>query len=157
MGDDHIHPATVGDMQPQGTIDPAHGPGHEPFEIKVRNILAFGIALAIVCLIVFFVISTVFMGNFVRDERRAQLAVPERLRDDRGQFPEPRLQASPPGDLTTMRKEDAAALDSYGWVDQKKGIARIPIDRAIDILATEGLPTRRADAKAKPPRPQEDK
>ena len=41
-----------------------------------------------------------------------------------------------------LRPGEDAILNSYGWVDQKNGIARIPIDRAIDILAARGLPAR---------------
>jgi hypothetical protein len=39
-------------------------------------------------------------------------------------------------------------LNSYGWVDQPKGIVRIPVAQAIDILAKRGLP-RTAPAPAK--------
>ena len=35
-----------------------------------------------------------------------------------------------------------AILDSYGWVDPDKGIVRIPIDQAIDIVAQKGLPSK---------------
>jgi hypothetical protein len=30
------------------------------------------------------------------------------------------------------------ALESYGWVDREHGIARIPIDRAIDLTVERG-------------------
>ena len=40
-----------------------------------------------------------------------------------------------------MREEERDRLSSYGWVDRKAGIARIPVDRAIEILAKKGLPT----------------
>jgi hypothetical protein len=33
-------------------------------------------------------------------------------------------------------------LSSYGWVDREAGIVRIPIDRAMDLLAERGLPAR---------------
>jgi hypothetical protein len=154
----NVHEARVGDMQPQGDFDRQHsGPGHEPTDLSLRGIMSFAVGLTILGLVVFFVLSTVVMRNFLREERRELAARPERFRDDRGQFPEPRLQSSPPGDLTTMRKQDAQALNSYGWVDRKKGVARIPIDRAIDILAREGLPSRRAGSAAKPPTPAEGK
>ena len=29
-------------------------------------------------------------------------------------------------------------LDNYGWVDKSAGVVRIPIDRAIDLLAVRG-------------------
>jgi hypothetical protein len=39
--------------------------------------------------------------------------------------------------LQDLRKQDAAALTSYGWVDKQKGVARIPIERAMEIMVTE--------------------
>ena len=33
-----------------------------------------------------------------------------------------------------------AASTAYGWVDRKAGIAHIPVERAMDILAKTGLP-----------------
>lgn len=44
--------------------------------------------------------------------------------------------------VAALRPGEDAILNSYGWVDQKNGIARIPIDRAIDIVAARGLPAR---------------
>jgi hypothetical protein len=31
-------------------------------------------------------------------------------------------------------------LHSYGWVDQGTGVAHIPIDRAMELIAQRGLP-----------------
>src|ERR1700757_415003 len=39
--------------------------------------------------------------------------------------------------LKTLRDEDAKALTTYGWVDQKKGVARIPVELAMKLTATE--------------------
>jgi hypothetical protein len=33
--------------------------------------------------------------------------------------------------------EQRADLHSYGWVDQKQGIVRIPVERAIELLVQE--------------------
>lgn len=35
------------------------------------------------------------------------------------------------------RAADRAVLESYGWVDRERGIARIPIDVAMDLVARE--------------------
>lgn len=56
--------------------------------------------------------------------------------------PEPRLQTDPPKDLQEMRARENEVLDGYTWIDRKRGIVRIPIDRAIDVLAERGLPAR---------------
>ena len=58
--------------------------------------------------------------------------------------PEPRLQVSAPKDLKQYKAAQEEILNSYGWVDQKAGIVRIPIDRAMDILVQKGLPVRGA-------------
>ena len=38
--------------------------------------------------------------------------------------------------------QEEQTLHSYGWVDQQAGVVRIPIDRAMELLAQRGLPTR---------------
>ncbi len=47
--------------------------------------------------------------------------------------PAPRLQTDPIGELEALRAEEDALLGSYGWVDRDAGIARIPIERAIEL------------------------
>jgi hypothetical protein len=32
-------------------------------------------------------------------------------------------------------------LNSYGWVNKEKGVAHIPIERAMELVAQRGLPT----------------
>jgi hypothetical protein len=54
--------------------------------------------------------------------------------------PEPRLEPYPLAPGQRLRAEEDAALTSYAWVDKQAGVARIPIDRAIEILAARGLP-----------------
>jgi hypothetical protein len=39
--------------------------------------------------------------------------------------------------LKTSREEAAKALTTYGWIDKNKGIARIPIDRAMELTVAE--------------------
>src|SRR2546422_5857297 len=82
-----------------------------------------------------------------RDAGRASYAF--LLRQSAGRIlpPEPRLQGapghqiSPQDELRQTRAEAEAALSSYGWVDEKTGIARIPIDEAIKLLGERGLPS----------------
>lgn len=56
--------------------------------------------------------------------------------------PPPRLQTSPERDMRQMRADEERVLSSYGWVDQKAGIVRIPIERAMEMLVERGLPAR---------------
>jgi len=57
--------------------------------------------------------------------------------------PEPRLQPKPVMDLKQFRAGEEAILNSYGWVDPEKGVVRIPVERAIELVAKEGLPSRK--------------
>jgi hypothetical protein len=58
--------------------------------------------------------------------------------------PAPRLQPDPRADLLAQRALEDALLETYGWVDKSRGIVRVPIERAIDVLAERGLPARPA-------------
>jgi hypothetical protein len=39
--------------------------------------------------------------------------------------------------LKTSREEAAKALTTYGWIDKNKGIARVPIERAMELTIAE--------------------
>jgi hypothetical protein len=54
--------------------------------------------------------------------------------------PEPRLQVNPQADWQRVRATDEAQLSSYG--QGAGGGVRIPIDRAMDLVAQRGLPAR---------------
>jgi len=56
--------------------------------------------------------------------------------------PAPNLQMQPFKDVYMLRQGEAERLGSYGWVDKDGGIARIPIDRAMEMLLQRGLPAR---------------
>jgi hypothetical protein len=52
----------------------------------------------------------------------------------------PRLVTSEPLALAEFRAQEDALLTSYGWVEKDKGLARIPIEDAMRIVAEHGLP-----------------
>jgi hypothetical protein len=58
------------------------------------------------------------------------------------QFPGPVLQTTPWQDLRQFRTAEDTQLKTYGWIDQKGGVARLPIDKAKELLLQRGLPTR---------------
>jgi hypothetical protein len=41
-----------------------------------------------------------------------------------------------------VRAEEQEKLSSYGWVEPNAGVVRIPVERAMELLAERGLPTR---------------
>lgn len=55
----------------------------------------------------------------------------------------PRLQVDEIYDRENYENRENSVLESYGWVDRSRGIVRIPIERAIEVLAERGLPHRR--------------
>ena len=60
-------------------------------------------------------------------------------------FPTPRLQTDDGfQDIAELHQREDLLLDHYSWVDQSKGKVRIPIDRAMEILAQRGLPVAQA-------------
>jgi hypothetical protein len=54
--------------------------------------------------------------------------------------PEPRLEAYPLAARLVLRAQEDEVLTTYGWVDKDRGIARIPIDRAMELVVERGLP-----------------
>lgn len=39
--------------------------------------------------------------------------------------------------LAELHAKEQAAATSYGWVDQSKGVVRLPLDRAIELTARD--------------------
>jgi hypothetical protein len=63
----------------------------------------------------------------------------------------PKLVTSEPLALAEFRANEEALLTSYGWVEKDKGLARIPIEHAMRIVAAQGLPKFEAEAGAATP------
>jgi hypothetical protein len=53
---------------------------------------------------------------------------------------EPPLQVSPRADIDALRKRDEKALQTIGWIDRERGIARVPIEAAMEMVANNGVP-----------------
>ena len=56
-------------------------------------------------------------------------------------FSQPRLETNERIEINDFRLQEEQKLDTYGWVDQQGGAVRIPIDRAMDLIAQRGLNT----------------
>jgi hypothetical protein len=84
-------------------------------------------------------------------ETRAPLAAPAvhprieggRIVSDR-EMPQPSMLVSEPNNLDTFRRSEEAILHGYGWADETAGAARIPVERAKEILLERGFPVRPA-------------
>jgi hypothetical protein len=69
--------------------------------------------------------------------------------------PEPMLQGvpghttDPQLDLRNKREADEAANDKLDWIDKQAGIAQIPVEEAMKIIVSKGLPAVPAPAAEK--------
>ena len=103
---------------------------HESQEPSLRGLSVAGfvlIAAIIVAVAVCLGLVHLF-GGFSRPLARAEHSV----------MPEPHLQPHPLADRATYEARQRATLTQYAWVDRGAGIVRIPIDRAMQILAERG-------------------
>jgi len=56
-------------------------------------------------------------------------------------FPTPRVQTDDGNqDIATLHAREDLLLNNYTWVDESKGQVRIPIERAMKLIAQRGLP-----------------
>ena len=127
----------------KGTNSPGEEPprGHETSDANTRNLIIAGVILC--CLVIAgLLVSGVVFHYFVGHQGLGPPASP--FENVRMLPPEPRLQVSAPKDLKQYKAAQEEILNSYGWVDQNVGIVRIPIGRAMDILAQKSLPLRGA-------------
>lgn len=53
--------------------------------------------------------------------------------------PEPRLEQNPNVDGDRIVSEAVEQLEGYGWVQQRDGIAHIPIERSLELLVEKGI------------------
>jgi hypothetical protein len=113
----------------------AHNTGHEQRDVTARLIAWAGVGLLVLALFTFVAMAGV-LG--LLGEREARLSPPASpLAADYGLQipPEPRLQDNPVADLEALRAEEDFLLHGYAWVDRDTGTVRIPIERAIELLA----------------------
>lgn len=103
---------------------------HESQEPSLRGLLVAG-AVVIVAIALAVAVGlglVALFGGFERPLARAE----------HHPMPEPHLQAHPLGDRQGYEEAQRAKLSGYQWVDRRAGIVRIPIGRAMQILAAHG-------------------
>lgn len=149
VGHDHSHGGTHG-------ADYLHNPetAHEHSDVNLRMVLGFAIGLFVVVVMVF-----LLMGGFFRVlESRAASNDPavSPLTRPPTQMPAsqmgnpvfgrgtggPQLLTSEPSVLLQQQTMEQSSLGTYGWIDEKAGVARIPIAEAKKLILQRGLPAR---------------
>jgi hypothetical protein len=139
--------------------------GYEHRDIGVAGIVYFLAALAFAGLVTYFVVDGLYhfldkrsaetqapvsplVTNAPADTRHIQKGYPQAT------FPDPKLEEDERGQLNGIRLTEEQTLSSYDYVDQKAGTIRIPIDRAMDLIASRGLPVRAQAAATEGPSAQ---
>ncbi len=117
---------------------------HEERDTNPRGILWFAISLILTIIVVLIGVRWLFL---VFPTPSSEMAPPSSVFSSaRVAPPGPRLQVQASQDLKRFREREEATLNSYGWIDRQAGIVRIPIQRAIDLLAQRGLPSHQQTA-----------
>lgn len=114
------------------------GPGYETSRVDLRIPLGTG-AMAVILLALSLAIVFLFY-HFVWKSSAGAPAYP--FSRPAAVTPAPRLLANPKAELHALRTLNRDRLHSYGWINRKKGIVRIPIERAMQIIAKHGFPPR---------------
>lgn len=141
MTDDIKHESTIG-----------HG-SYEHQDLQPSGILYFLLGLAVVTLLCILGLRGVFavldrhekaleppvnplITNVPADPRHIAPGYPQNA------FPNPKLEEDERGQLNGILIDEEKMLYSYGWVDEKAGAVRIPIERAMELTVQRGLPVR---------------
>ncbi|HMP75976.1 MAG TPA: hypothetical protein PKE12_06750 [Kiritimatiellia bacterium] len=126
---------------PEPTRNPS-GPDFSDRDIPVGKIMLFGFYIAIFTLVSFVGMRLLFKA-LNREAERADQAVSAFVREARVLPPEPRLQVDEPATWAVERARQRELVSHYAWVDQNSGRVRIPVERAMELLAERGLPARK--------------
>lgn len=127
--------------------------GYEQKDISSAGVLYFLLGLAVAGLLVYFIVDGLY--HFLDQRSAAEQApvnplvtnaptdtrqIPRDYPQDT--FPNPKLEEDERGQLNGIRLTEEETLSTYDWIDKSAGTVRIPIDRAMDLIAQRGLPVR---------------
>jgi hypothetical protein len=138
--------------------DDTHIDGHdqemdfEREDLTPKPILIFLGSLAVGCVLVYFILRGMYsyLDSYQNHHQPVQSPLVQQTTVDTRivspgditKFPQPRLEGDERREINDFREQEEQTLNSYGWVDQQAGVVRIPIDRAMQLMAQRGLPTR---------------
>jgi len=117
------------------------GDGYEKRDANVGALLQFAFWMAVVMAVT--MVAMKFTFDFLkRVEPLGATSSPLVKEGARVMPPAPLLQVHPHQELVDYCAAQQEAVNSYGWVNQESGVAHIPVDRAMDLIVSRGLPTR---------------
>jgi hypothetical protein len=123
--------------------------GFEQEDLSSRTALYFLAGLVLVGLVVYLIVFGMYrfldsyatahqppMSPMVRPEADTRAVTPENAET----FPQPRLEENERTQFRSFIEDQDRKLATYDWVDKDRGTVRIPIDRAMELIAQRGLP-----------------
>jgi hypothetical protein len=112
---------------------------YERKDVNAWAILWVGVVMIVAAVVIHTVVWWLFDAF---DRREAEKGRPPAtlVQTQRPAPPEPRLQTNAPADLNELRATEQDELESYGWIDQQKGVVHIPVEQAMTLLVERGLP-----------------
>ena len=132
MAENKPHPVDLGHPEPHAEVT----------DVNVWAVGRFGIALVLLSLISLAGLFGVF--RYLLQEAGGKEPTATRAFETNAEQrpPAPQLEVTETLDLARERAAEDKLLTTYGWVDQKAGTVRIPVARAIEMLAQQGLSAR---------------
>jgi hypothetical protein len=148
-------------MEPHGPKKVDASVGYEQSDVKVTGIVVFLTALAIfvaVAGVLSYGIGKVINARMNKEDgpnnkwtKTADVRelgnlpsspqLQNKIAEITKTFPTPRLQTDDGNqDVVDLHAREDLLLDHYSWVDQSQGKVRIPIERAMELIAQKGLP-----------------
>jgi hypothetical protein len=130
-----------------------NGRGYEESDANVSALAKFGIGLAVIAVVVLALMF--WLQNFFSVQAKRATPPPSPLAVQRQAPPAPLLQVAPEKDLQQVHATEDSILHNYGKVTSDASVVRIPIERAMELVAQRGLPVRaegggqRAEGKAR--------
>jgi hypothetical protein len=137
------------DVEDSAEMEAAVQAGHEVDSVSRSVLWRTGAAFVLIAAIGWAVIYLIQPVMVARQEEQSPAPNPLSKTYGRVEPPSPRLQVDPALDIHEHRKAEETLLTTYGWVDQQAGVVRIPIDRAMALLAERDASA--AGKKAAPP------
>jgi hypothetical protein len=120
--------------------------GHDTTPANVRGIALAGVGI-VVMLALTMLVAWWITNLYGAQEQPVNVPFPPE-QVEQPLSPAPRLQANPEQDWQQQQEQARDLLNRYEWIDREQGTLRIPVERAIDLLAEEGLPVREDAAPA---------
>jgi len=118
---------------PEGGVPPERH-GREIFDLDVSYVRWF--SLGIIVLVIATAAAAFVMLNGFRISHAAT-AAPQATEGSAAAYAV--LQSAPQDELRAYRRSKATALEGYHWVDRTGGVVQIPIERAMELVAGEGV------------------